>query len=494
MKDKKGITLIALIITVIILSILASVATYSGINVIKSSQLTAFTTELKIMQTQVNRIYQEKEENQVYGKDITGEIETQARKVFTTNESGITSYEGYRYWDKDTKKELKIEGVEQDFFVNLEKRSIVSYKGFEYEGTTYYTLEQLPDGLYNVEYENVNTTKPTFKVTSENIGTNKWRLTVSEIQYDGYINKWQVRYRLEDKTYWETTEDLSFVVNTQGKYMVQLVNGDVISEEREVIAVEGYVKDGLQLYYDGIRNTRSGNNPTATSWEDLSGNNNDGVFYNMNTNPNTVTPTTTGYYSPEENGYVFLHNDSYVMSKNNIGITGDAKFTIEAVTTPWEEGKNPNYTAYSAITPVWWGTSNTTVGSAAVFSYNRSSKKISCSFINNGTSSNGNYDLIGKTSYMSFRKTKTGEITTGVTDIGKISYNGQNLANTYTGAATFTTNLLDAKVQVGRSWQYNNQNRTVYGSIQAVRIYNRVLTDEEVQQNYEIDKIRFHIQ
>lgn len=64
MKNNKGITLVALIITIIILLILASVATYSGIGVIKSAKLTAFTTELKIMQTQVNEIYEENREEQ----------------------------------------------------------------------------------------------------------------------------------------------------------------------------------------------------------------------------------------------------------------------------------------------------------------------------------------------------------------------------------------------------------------------------------------------
>lgn len=51
-----GITLISLVITIIVLIILASVATYSGIEVVKSSNVTAFTTELKILQTNVDKI------------------------------------------------------------------------------------------------------------------------------------------------------------------------------------------------------------------------------------------------------------------------------------------------------------------------------------------------------------------------------------------------------------------------------------------------------
>ena len=42
--NSKGITLVALVITIIVLLILSSIATYSGLNVVKSSKLTVFTT------------------------------------------------------------------------------------------------------------------------------------------------------------------------------------------------------------------------------------------------------------------------------------------------------------------------------------------------------------------------------------------------------------------------------------------------------------------
>lgn len=494
MKKQEGITLISLVITIIVLSILASIATYSGVNVIKSAKMTAFTTELKIMQTKINTFYQENPDEE-YGEAITGKILEQATNVFTQTESGITSREGYRYWSKDyIKNQLQIDGIEQDFFVNVPKRSVVSFEGLEYEGKRYYTLEQLPNGLYNVDYEKQIAEKPTFDVNVENIGDNKWRVTVSNIQYSGYIDKWQVRYQLESRNYWNTTEDLSFVVNSTGKYKIQLVNGDVLSEEKEIVAIGEYVKEGLQLYYDGINNTRNGNNPNATSWEDLSGKNNDGIMYNINTNASTVTDSTPGYYSVEENGYVFLQNDSYIKSTNKIGIEGDAIYTIESVSNAWENGRNPNFLAsYRQATPAWWGGSTSEVGTSAVFGYNKENKKQFVSFINNTLYANEEIDVLGKTVYQSFRKTKVGEIKVGDTDIGKINNNGRNLPSTYIGSVAFTTNLIDSEVQIGRFWQWKDENRPFYGSIQAVRIYNRALTDEEIQHNYEIDKIRFRI-
>ena len=55
--NSKGVTLIALVITVIVLLIIASIATYSGMQIIESSKLNTFTAEMKIMQTQVNSLY-----------------------------------------------------------------------------------------------------------------------------------------------------------------------------------------------------------------------------------------------------------------------------------------------------------------------------------------------------------------------------------------------------------------------------------------------------
>ena len=57
--NSKGVTLVALIITIVVLIIIASIATYSGIDIIRSSRLTSFTTEMKIMQTELNELYEQ---------------------------------------------------------------------------------------------------------------------------------------------------------------------------------------------------------------------------------------------------------------------------------------------------------------------------------------------------------------------------------------------------------------------------------------------------
>ena len=99
LNDAKGITLVSLAITIAVLLILASVATYSGVNILRQSKLNKFTTEMKLMQTEVNDLYDRYKNGEdvlSLGKDLT-EQEEQVNKVFTNEASGIIDTTGYRY-------------------------------------------------------------------------------------------------------------------------------------------------------------------------------------------------------------------------------------------------------------------------------------------------------------------------------------------------------------------------------------------------------------
>ena len=260
-KNDSGITLITLIITIIVLIILASIGITSGISTIRSSRLTKFTTEMKIMQLKVNELYDsyindksvtvgsveyvgkgktvtnadgtqtEKPGIQEIGEDISIFSDNRLQEIFSEEGSGITSTDGYMYYDTDTLQELNVDGVDNEFFVNIATRSVVSIEGFNYYGKKYYTLEQLPEGLYNVDYE-ANQGKPTFDISAENTGANQWKITISNIQYDGNISKWDVKYQLDGSDYWNTSEDMSFIVDREGTYNIYIQNGDIQSDTK----------------------------------------------------------------------------------------------------------------------------------------------------------------------------------------------------------------------------------------------------------------------
>ena len=247
-KNNSGITLVSLVITVIVLLILSSIAVYSGVSTIRSARLTKFTTELKMMQQKVNELYDSYINNksvtvngveyvgtdiQNIGEDPEGLFNSnRLEEVFSAEGSGITDRTGYMYYDMEILQALGLENMEYEFFVNVATRSVVSIEGFNDYGTRYYTLAQVPNGLYNVDY-NPSTGKPTFDVQYEYLSDSKWQITISNIQYDGYINKWNVKYQIDGQNYWNTSEDLSFIVNEKGIYNIYIENGDVTSDEKE---------------------------------------------------------------------------------------------------------------------------------------------------------------------------------------------------------------------------------------------------------------------
>ena len=320
-KNHNGITLMALVITIIILIILASIGTYSGIQVVKSAQFTAFSTELKIMQTQVNKLYEKKKNNEKIllnnvetdiediGTAISSssEVQTQANKAF--NASGITDTPDYKYFDNTTIKNLNIEGVEGEFFVNIDKRSVVSYYGFEYEGKTYYTLEQLPDGLYNVEH-NTSEQQPDFNVDYDFLENGNYKITVSDINYIGNINKWNVQFKKHESNTWNESKSNSFNVDTPGTYDIKIANNEYESsvKQLEVVNIYSKISPEVKALLDmGIE----------IELEDIS--NIDkliGLVPTKNDNTNTLS---SSIYSREWDAYMAFdkNNNSYWCTKQN---------------------------------------------------------------------------------------------------------------------------------------------------------------------------------
>ena len=280
-KNNAGITLVSLVITIIVLIILASISVYSGISTVRSAKLTKFTTELKIMQQKVNELYDSYMNNRtvnVNGIEYVGKgqaaTETEEAKqgvqeigkvpesifytnrldeIFSEEASGITDKTGYRYYDIETIQALGLEDMEYEFFVNVETRSVVSIEGFNDYGKTYYTLDQVPNGMYNVDYNKIDGNLD-FEATSE-IKNDQKKIHVSDIRYDQYVNKWQVRYRLkaeegEEENSWKVTQEFTgseilIDVDELGIYEVQVFHGQEIV--KEIKEVEVAPRPGLKI-------------------------------------------------------------------------------------------------------------------------------------------------------------------------------------------------------------------------------------------------------
>ena len=209
-RDGKGITLVSLVITIAVLIILAGITTYSGINIIRQSKLNAFTTEMKVMQTEVNDLYD---------KYTSGD-----ESVLELGSDGPSNLsDDYRYYNQATIQSLGIDGVDGEFYVDVKTRSVISREGLE----------------YNVTYEDRNDVEPpTFDVSTQDLGDGTWKITISNISYGGYISKWQVQYQKNGEDNWVTSEDLTFTIPEDGTYKIKIVNGSVESDSSKTITLQ----------------------------------------------------------------------------------------------------------------------------------------------------------------------------------------------------------------------------------------------------------------
>lgn len=244
--NENGITLVALIVTIVLLIILASIGVNSGTDTIKNAQFNKFQNELKILQTKVNEL------NQLNKTDIGIEpTETQKQIINVTEVANIifnnkTESEkndiisNFKYISKNNiKKELELDGITNDYLINVKYRYAVCCKGFEYNGTTYYMVEQFDTGLYNIGYTNKNNSNgiendesgetTSFKIEkTPEPEKERCKISITNIKYDGYVKDWQVKYKIAGDETWQTSYNTEFYVSKPGYYIIKVVHENEI--------------------------------------------------------------------------------------------------------------------------------------------------------------------------------------------------------------------------------------------------------------------------
>lgn len=205
-KDNKGITLVSLIITIIIMSILVSVVTYSGIDTYKNAKITNFVAQMQLIQTKVDELVESKtieEINDLGLQGITTEEQENAINSAYYNNQEITTNEISRYKVFTTTELLNIfdiEDIESEIMVNFTTREVVSVNGIEYDGTEYYTQYKLPNGQAVIQ----NTTKTNrnleFNIEQPIIDGLNATITIKNIE----ITNGTLKYKEQNDNYWQT--------------------------------------------------------------------------------------------------------------------------------------------------------------------------------------------------------------------------------------------------------------------------------------------------
>ena len=216
-----------------------------------------------------------------------------------------------------------------------------------------------------------------------------------------------------------------------------------------------YVKNGLILHLDGINNTGSGHSNTSTIWEDLSGNNNNGTIKG-------ASWLNDGLYFDGVDDWVPIKELNY------------PEVSLEVVFKDNCIADNSHHYMFCNIEQGGYGLGN-----------------------------NGNNGLVGQVcvnneyQYLSIDNfDSTIKNTLTITSNGKESklYLNGNLVKSIiieNGVINYPNNNTIMALGTNPEGSTNIQLESYKGNIYSARMYNRVLTEQEVKNNYEVDRLRF---
>lgn len=383
-KIKKGISMIALLITIAVFLILLTVITISSDKIINNTKKKQFAREIYEVQNLVDKYKYEKEE---YPYTILDDNTKESMSIDITD---------------DLNDQFDSEGVKEGDKVEL------------------YTIDLNKIGAENITrgIKKDNNLKDVYAF-SEKTG----------IVY--YIKG----YKVGKNVYYTLTDELKGQIG-YGKDTSNISNSKVISETASM----DYVQDGLVLLLDGIHNIRGGHSTSTNVWEDLSGNNNDLTLENVVQNSNNM---------------YFNGNDSKMYSEKALDVV-----SVEIVL----ELEEKNGYVYIASFGSYLKSMAWSVESDKGFSLGHMKKKY---FVEN---------LYKKNSI-------------------SVQYNPDLM---YLNSERLTNNLASESCSSTSSYPiafgfYGNNAYRMKGKIYSIRIYNRALTQDEINHNYMVDKVRFGI-
>ena len=220
-KNSKGITLIALIITVIIMLILVSVSTYTGLESYSRAARTEFISRMQLIQAKVDEIVKEKEFNpSSIGRDL-GENEYKVFEMAVNNGEIVGKSEDTLrcFSEKELKEQLEIE-VNEDIIVDFSTREVISLTGIKYEGKMYYTQYKLPKGQQLVQYTEQEN-ELDFTYLKNNQGLNS-TIKVISTRKGNKIENGIIKYKIDGEEQFRQVNKDTIIISKSGAYIIQL--------------------------------------------------------------------------------------------------------------------------------------------------------------------------------------------------------------------------------------------------------------------------------
>ena len=144
MKNNKGITLIILLCTVIVLLIITGLVLYNGMETYKRSIVVKFETYMKVIQKKVDLMIQENYDIATLGSELTQSQRNTLQEIINNDTSNYIQTDDVnnskiRYFSSsDINSIFDIPDVNDDIAVNFSNREVISLNGVEKDGVMHY--------------------------------------------------------------------------------------------------------------------------------------------------------------------------------------------------------------------------------------------------------------------------------------------------------------------------------------------------------------------
>lgn len=251
-SNEKGITLAALIITVVVMMLIIGVSITIGTDSLDSTRLQGFYMQLETIQKRVddiaitNESYINSEGTTIYIKeqgveyaDLASDKQTALQTIVTNEGEGlITNLETFRYFTiAELDDILDLSSIEYNVFIDFDTRTIIAENGIIANGESYHILKN------DIYYAQQNKTKNEGEITSLeynvfSYGTGKYKVVIEPSNSVGDLSKsGRVEYKKTTTKYWETSTNTEIILELDVEYNVKYIDVNNNSLERTIKVV-----------------------------------------------------------------------------------------------------------------------------------------------------------------------------------------------------------------------------------------------------------------
>lgn len=152
-KNSKGITMVSLVITIILLMIITSVTVYTGTNIIKQVTLQNVNTDMMLIRAKVKTMEEQakfnKDNSNYKGTPLINVLDNKKIDKLVEKEV-VEDITKYYLLSKDDLDSMGLEKVDiaDGYLVNYETEEIIYVRGLEKDNNIYYKLSDIKNLKY----------------------------------------------------------------------------------------------------------------------------------------------------------------------------------------------------------------------------------------------------------------------------------------------------------------------------------------------------------